>query len=231
MRIRKPWIVWSVSYLIKTMQIEIELIRKRFGIYGFFNIFSLIGVLLVIFVGSKYLLFYRIDYFNLGLLVSLILLLAGLTMVNPDSKKYLRKIGIMNAYFPSIEIGKVKKYYKYRKSILACLLIFYCLFPLDFEVENIKCFFAMSTFLLLCMLINTICSTFLSKTLAESVHTFIRIVYSVILALYARNMISLDIDKLILNSDVTILSLSSSILLILNFFILSMKSKKRYKYV
>lgn len=216
-------IVWSVNYLIKILQIEIELIRKRFSIYGFFNIFSLMFVFFLILIGGKYLLFHTGNYFNLALLVSLVILLAGLTVVTPDYKKYLQKVSILNTYFPRVGINKVKDYYKYRKFVLSCLIILYCLIPLKFPLEDIKYFFAIIIFLLFCMLINTICSIFLSKTIAESVHVFIRILYSIILALYSRHMLLIDIENMILSFDVVILGFNSFILLILNFFILSKK--------
>lgn len=73
--------------MIETFLIELQLIRQRFGIYGFFNISSLSIVLLAIFLGIKLLLFLNSHYPELSLMVSLFLLIVGLCDIAPSTKK------------------------------------------------------------------------------------------------------------------------------------------------
>lgn len=208
------------------MLIEVELVRKRFSIYGFFNVVTLVTVCLLMLLGSKYLLFRSGNYFSLALLVSLFVVLIGLTAVNPSHRNYMKKVSTLNAFFSNVGLEKVKSYYRYRRIIVSYLVIIYCLFPLNVDVQNTKYFFSIFLLLSIFMLVNTISSKYFSKRTSESVHASIRIFYGVLLALYSRHMLPVNIEGLVSQTNLILLVGMSCVIAILNVVVLSNKRKR-----
>lgn len=223
------FIVWSVSCLIKILLIEIELIRKKFSIYGFFNVLSLLGLFAIIILGGKYFLFRNADYFSLSLIISLFLLLLGLTNVSPSLAKYFIIVSNINAFFPSLGIDKIKKYFNYKKIIIAYIIIFYSLFPLDFDIISMKIFFSICLVLSIFMFINTISSKFSTGNISNLVYLIIRIFYSVFLALYSRALIPIDVEDIVQKSNVVVLGIMFSFFVLVNFLLLTNRKIKTYK--
>lgn len=211
--------------MIETFLIELQLIRQRFGIYGFFNISSLSIVLLVIFLGIKLLLFSNSNYPELSLMVSLFLLIVGLCDIAPSTKKLFEKMSIIRAFFPSIKIYNIKKYFVYKKIILSLMLIIYGLMPLKWSIDNTKFFINLVSILLLLMLINSLFTIFFSKNIKDSVYFAMRILYGVILALNIRSILPFELNLILKSGNLYIIIFIFLILLTGNFILLKLETK------
>ncbi|TBX29813.1 hypothetical protein EUZ95_14500 [Enterococcus durans] len=211
--------------MIETFLIELQLIRQRFGIYGFFNISSLSIVLLAIFLGIKLLLFSNSNYPELSLMVSLFLLIVGLCDIAPSTKKLFKKMSIIRAFFPSIKIYNIKKYFVYKKIILSLMLIIYGLMPLKWSIDNTKFFINLVSILLLLMLINSLFTIFFSKNIKDSVYFAMRILYGVILALNIRSILPFELNLILKSGNLYIIIFIFLILLTGNFILLKLETR------
>lgn len=72
--------------MTKLFLLKLELFRKKFGIYGLWNILSLIAVLLVIFFSLKILFFKILPYENSMQLLTLLLVLSNIFVVTKERR-------------------------------------------------------------------------------------------------------------------------------------------------
>lgn len=210
----------------KVFFLEIDLIRKRFQIYGVFNTLSLLLVILSLLIGGKFLIFSLGNYPKLAPIVSLILLLIGLCNVAIPEDKIFKKLGLLRGFFPVIEIEKARSYYRYRKFILSILLIFYLLVPLEVTNDTLKYFLIFINLLSFLTLINSLSTRYLSNSKKEMIYTMMKILYCGLLALSIRGMLSINIFSLFLSISNWGLLLIYLVLCVINLWILHPRKER-----
>ncbi|MGT2637717.1 hypothetical protein ACVRWL_08075 [Streptococcus ratti] len=215
-----------MSYLSKVFFLEIDLIRKRFQIYGVFNTLSLLLVILSLLIGGKFLIFFLGNYPKLAPIVSLILLLMGLCNVAIPEDKLFKKLGLLRGFFPFLEIEKVRSYYRYRKFILSILLIFYLLVPLEVTNDTLKYFLIFINLLSFLTLINSLSTRYLSNSKKEMIYTMMKILYCGLLALSIRGILSIHISSLFLSISSWGLLLIYLVLFVINLWILHPRKER-----
>ena len=132
--------------MIELIKLKIELVRKRFGIYGFFNISTLLIVILSIVCGVKYIL-YKCDYYEdivrIIVIFYFILFSGNVFRKNEDS--------IMGEYifFSKISFDVCEQYEKYKKLIIYYTVLIYLLVPLKLVDMGIFLFYLLFAQILL----------------------------------------------------------------------------------
>lgn len=216
-------VYWSVSYLSKIFFLEVDLIRKRFQIYGIFNILSLFFVSFGLLIAGKFFLAMG-NYFQLVPIISLFLLLIGQCDVAVSTEKLFKTSSSLRAFFPFLNISTTKHYFTYRKILLSTLLTFYFLVPLNFTYISFKYCFLFMIILSFFTLQISISTLYLSNRKKEMVSTIIKAIYCIILALSIRGMLPAVITNIMqhaMNMNFSSLILIYVFLLILNWWILS----------
>ncbi|MGX7108886.1 hypothetical protein [Facklamia miroungae] len=210
--------------MIKALMVDLKLFRDRFKIYGFFNVFSLILILLLIVVGGKWILFTKANYLSLAMFFSLFLMMTGLTNINPN-KNSSSKIS-MSCFFPKLGLDNINNYYKFRKFIFAYVTIIYLLFPFSTTIFDLKTFIFLLILLSVFILVSIVSSIYLSERLINNINLIIQLAMALYIALRSRGMAPFEIENVILRSDFNFLIILYFLIFILNIYLLSKKARK-----
>ncbi|MFW3364919.1 hypothetical protein ACN2AU_10225 [Aerococcus viridans] len=212
--------------MFKILGLQIELLRKRFSIYGFFNISSLLIVLALLVIGIKGILHFILkDYFIFSLLLFLVINLLGLLKMYPSDTDFKRYINY-SSLFPSLGLNKIKSFFVFYKYLMFSIIIVYLLFPINLEEKNIIIFFSA---LILSYMISFIYSFLCYKSnydRAEGFITSVKIIAAIFLALYSRGFIPINLESVILRSNMYILLVILLVLIFINIIILEERRKK-----
>lgn len=113
--------------MFKLLKLNIDLVRAKFKIYGFFNIFSLILTISIVLTGVK-LLQYKMNIYNEISLIILAFITMFLTShIYPNN--YKEKAYKVKLYFNSIKYKTIERYFLYKNLIIFYLVCIYLLFP------------------------------------------------------------------------------------------------------
>ncbi len=178
----------------KNLSLDIKLARKKFQIYGVFNILSLFTVILVLLVGFKFTLLAIQNYEKVLPVLTVALIVFGLTDVGYDNEKLYKKIYQTKAFFPMINLKTVKIYNNYKKLFLSFMVSLYILFPVVLIAKNITYFLMAMIVLSLLTLITTVCRTYRPQS-SNAVNTGIKFISCALLILWGRNLLPFSVNE------------------------------------
>lgn len=199
--------------MIEIFRLNIELIRQRFKIYGFFNIVSLLTVILSILFGLKFIQFKVGNYNNITIyLISFILITTFEDLIpkNPEKKIYN-----MKTFFSILDFKSIEKYYKYKNLVIIYTFLIFTIFPLDLNYFGNFTFFFMFSCLIIFLQIK-IKNKFSSERYT-TVSIIIKALLIIICYFYTHKVFNIPFNK-ILNDYTIIACLFVSLYLIKNTF-------------
>lgn len=191
--------------MTKLFLLKLELFRKKFGIYGWWNILSLIAVLLIIFVSLKILFFKILPYENSMQLLTLLLVLSNIFVVTKEREELSKLAVKFQSFFHNFSRVEVLKYYTFRKYIILCILSVLLLFPLDLVFKSQKYFLFYMVLLQIFSLVSSLGSCFFKKKYQETVNLTIRIGFALFLALNVRKVMPFYLNQIIEASSVSLM--------------------------
>lgn len=191
--------------MTKLFLLKLELFRKKFGIYGLWNILSLIAVLLIIFVSLKILFFKILPYENSMQLLTLLLVLSNIFVVTKEREELSKLAVKFQSFFHNFSRVEVLKYYTFRKYIILCILSVLLLFPLDLVFKSQKYFLFYMVLLQIFSLVSSLGSCFFKKKYQETVNLTIRIGFALFLALNVRKVMPFYLNQIIEASSVSLM--------------------------
>lgn len=198
-----------MKFLIKVFKLKLELLRKRFDIYGFFNVTSLLLVLFLIAAGVKYFLFRIGHYEEIAWLITIFYftLFSGSIFVKKLQQRVIRE----QTFFPEIKVKDFIQFEKYKKWIIYHLIYLYLLFPVRIEEGGIfLCFFVIEQGLLFFL---ELVHRYLPKEKFLGVRTVLSIAMCMVMVAYVQGLIILPSLEI---TNVT----QIVILMVLNLFLL-----------
>lgn len=199
----------------KNLLLDIKLIRKKFQIYGLFNILSLFTVILVFLIGFKFILLVIQNYEKVLPLLTVALIVFGVTDVGSDNEKLHKKIYQTKAFFPTIRLRTVKVYNSYKKLLITLVASLYILFPVVITSKNITYFLLAMMILSLLTLITTVCRNYRSQS-SDAVNTGIKFLACALLVLWGRNLLPFSINEAFLEKKQLFLLVSFLVLTVAN---------------
>lgn len=191
--------------MTKLFLLKLELFRKKFGIYGWWNILSLIAVLLIIFVSLKILFFKILPYESSMQLLTLLLVLSNIFVVTKEREELSKLAVKFQSFFYNFSRVEVLKYYTFRKYIILCILSVLLLFPLDLVFKSQKYFLFYMVLLQIFSLVSSLGSYFFKKKYQETVNLTIRIGFALFLALNVRKVMPFYLNQIIEASSVSLM--------------------------
>lgn len=191
--------------MTKLFLLKLELFRKKFGIYGWWNILSLIAVLLIIFVSLKILFFKILPYENSMQLLTLLLVLSNIFVVTKEREELSKLAVKFQSFFYNFSRVEVLKYYTFRKYIILCILSVLLLFPLDLVFKSQNYFLFYMVLLQIFSLVSSLGSYFFKKKYQETVNLTIRIGFALFLALNVRKVMPFYLNQIIEASSVSLM--------------------------
>ena len=191
--------------MTKLFLLKLELFRKKFGIYGWWNILSLIAVLLIIFVSLKILFFKILPYESSMQLLTLLLVLSNIFVVTKEREELSKLAVKFQSFFYNFSRVEVLKYYTFRKYIILCILSVLLLFPLDLVFKSQKYFLFYMVLLQIFSLVSSLGSCFFKKKYQETVNLTIRIGFALFLALNVRKVMPFYLNQIIEASSVSLM--------------------------
>ena len=191
--------------MTKLFLLKLELFRKKFGIYGLWNILSLIAVLLVIFFSLKILFFKILPYENSMQLLTLLLVLSNIFVVTKEREELSKLAVKFQSFFHNFSRVEVLKYCTFRKYIILCILSVLLLFPLDLVFKSQKYFLFYMVLLQIFSLVSSLGSCFFKKKYQETVNLTIRIGFALFLALNVRKVMPFYLNQIIESSSVSLM--------------------------
>lgn len=147
--------------MTKLFLLKLELFRKQFGIYGWWNILSLTAVLLIIFSLLKIVFFKILPYENSTQLLTLLLVLSGLFVVAKEKEELSKLTVNFQAFFYCFSREEVLRYYTFRKYITLCVVSVLVLFPLELVFQSQKYFLFYMVLLQIFSLVSSLGSCFI----------------------------------------------------------------------
>ncbi|WP_371025404.1 hypothetical protein LZ906_016025 (plasmid) [Paraclostridium ghonii] len=135
--------------MIEVFKLNIEIVRQRFKIYGFFNIVTLFAVISAILFGLKFAQFKIGHYNELTVLLTAIILAMSFEGVIP--KKLEKKIFNVKTYFNKLDFKSIENFYMYKNLGLLYILLTFVIIPLDLNYFGNFIFFLMSSSLIICL--------------------------------------------------------------------------------
>ena len=151
--------------MTKLFLLKLELFRKKFGIYGWWNILSLIAVLLIIFSLLKIVFFKILPYENSMQLLTLLLVLSNIFVVTKEREELSKLAVKFQSFFYNFSRVEVLKYYTFRKYITLCIVSVLLLFPLDLVFKSQKYFLFYMVLLQIFSLVSSLGGCFLRKNI------------------------------------------------------------------
>lgn len=191
--------------MTKLFLLKLELFRKKFGIYGWWNILSLIAVLLIIFVSLKILFFKILPYESSMQLLTLLLVLSNIFVVTKEREELSKLAVKFQSFFYNFSRVEVLKYYTFRKYIILCILSVLLLFPLDLVFKSQNYFLFYMVLLQIFSLVSSLGSYFFKKKYQETVNLTIRIGFALFLALNVRKVMPFYLNQIIEASSVSLM--------------------------
>ena len=193
--------------MTKLFLLKLELFRKQFGIYGWWNILSLTAVLLIIFSLLKIVFFKILPYENSTQLLTLLLVLSGLFVVAKEKEELSKLTVNFQAFFYCFSREEVLRYYTFRKYITLCVVSVLVLFPLELAFQSQKYFLFYLLLLQMFSLVSSLGSCFLKKKYQETVNLTIRIGFALFLALHVRKVLPFYLNQIIEASSISFMFL------------------------
>lgn len=209
----------------KLFALEIELIRKRFHIYGLFNIASLILVISLLLIGIKWLLAVIGNFERLAPLISVILLLLGQCDVALSEDKMLINLTRLRGFFPNLFTQSSRVYYSYRHFIVSIILIFFLLLPMEPNGYALYFYFYFSILLMITFL-TTFAKNYMKKGLSDIIQNCSKIVFCLLIAMSMRGMLQIDLSKILVQINEFYSLIIVLLLLVLNIIVLYPKKKR-----
>lgn len=191
--------------MTKLFLLKLELFRKKFGIYGLWNILSLIAVLLIIFFSLKILFFKILPYETSMQLLTLLLVLSNIFVVTKEREELSKLVVKFQSFFHNFSRVEVLKYYTFRKYIILCILSVLLLFPLDLVFKSQKYFLFYMVLLQIFSLVSSLGSCFFKKKYQETVNLTIRMGFALFLALNVRKVMPFYLNQIIEASSVSLM--------------------------
>ena len=191
--------------MTKLFLLKLELFRKKFGIYGLWNILSLIAVLLIIFFSLKILFFKILPYENSMQLLTLLLVLSNIFVVTKEREELSKLAVKFQSFFHNFSRVEVLEYYTFRKYIILCILSVLLLFPLDLVSKSQKYFLFYMVLLQIFSLVSSLGSCFFKKKYQETVNLTIRMGFALFLALNVRKVMPFYLNQIIEASSVSLM--------------------------
>lgn len=191
--------------MTKLFLLKLELFRKKFGIYGLWNILSLIAVLLIIFFSLKILFFKILPYEASMQLLTLLLVLSNIFVVTKEREELSKLAVKFQSFFHNFSRVEVLKYYTFRKYIILCILSVLLLFPLDLVFKSQKYFLFYMVLLQIFSLVSSLGSCFFKKKYQETVNLTIRMGFALFLALNVRKVMPFYLNQIIEASSVSLM--------------------------
>ena len=191
--------------MTKLFLLKLELFRKKFGIYGWWNILSLIAVLLIIFVSLKILFFKILPYESSMQLLTLLLVLSNIFVVTKEREELSKLAVKFQSFFYNFSRVEVLKYYTFRKYIILCILSVLLLFPLDLVFKSQNYFLFYMVLLQIFSLVSSLGSCFFKKKYQETVNLTIRMGFALFLALNVRKVMPFYLNQIIEASSVSLM--------------------------
>ena len=191
--------------MTKLFLLKLELFRKKFGIYGLWNILSLIAVLLIIFVSLKILFFKILPYESSMQLLTLLLVLSNIFVVTKEREELSKLAVKFQSFFHNFSRVEVLKYYTFRKYIILCILSVLLLFPLDLVFKSQNYFLFYMVLLQIFSLVSSLGSCFFKKKYQETVNLTIRMGFALFLALNVRKVMPFYLNQIIEASSVSLM--------------------------
>ena len=188
--------------MTKLFLLKLEIFRKKFGIYGWWNILSLIAVLLIIFSLLKIL-----PYENSMQLLTLLLILSNMFVVAKEREELSKLTVKFQSFFYNFSRKEVLKYYTFRKYITMCIVSVLLLFPLDLVFKSQKYFLFYMILLQIFSLVSSLGVRFLKKKYWEIVNLSIRIGFALFLALHVRKVLPFYLNQIIEASSISFMFL------------------------
>lgn len=195
--------------MIKIFRLKLELLRKRFHIYGFFNVASLLLVLFLLVGGAKYFIVRLGHYEEMAWLMTIFYftLFAG----NVFAKEIEQQVVREQTFFTEISPEEFRRFEQYKKWVVFYLIYLYLIFPTrGGEVGQFICFCLVEQGLLFVLELA-------HKSLEKEKYLGFRTVLSAVMCLmvvaYARGVIAFP-------SFQKITAVQALVLVILNLFLL-----------
>lgn len=199
--------------MIEIFRLNIELIRQRFKIYGFFNIVSLLTVILSILFGLKFIQFKVGNYNNITIYLISFILITTFEDVIPKNPE--KNIYNMKTFFSILDFKSIEKYYKYKNLVIIYTFLIFTIFPLDLNYFGNFTFFFMFSCLIIFLQIK-IKNKFSSERYT-TVSIIIKALLIIICYFYTHKVFNIPFNK-ILNDYTIIAYLFVSLYLIKNTF-------------
>lgn len=212
--------------MTKLFLLKLELFRKKFGIYGLWNILSLIAVLLIIFFSLKILFFKILPYETSMQLLTLLLVLSNIFVVTKEREELSKLAVKFQSFFHNFSRVEVLKYYTFRKYIILCILSVLLLFPLDLVFKSQKYFLFYMVLLQIFSLVSSLGGCFFKKKYQETVNLTIRIGFALFLALNVRKVMPFYLNQIIEASSVSLMLVLLLALCLINSLVLAFSRVK-----
>ena len=206
--------------MTKLFLLKLELFRKKFGIYGWWNILSLIAVLLILFFSLKILFFKILQYENSMQLLTLLLVLSNMFVVAKEREELSKLAVKFQSFFYNFSRVEVLKYYTFRKYITLCIVSVLLLFPLDLVFKSQKYFLFYMVLLQIFSLVSSLGGCFFKKKYQETVNLTIRIGFALFLALNVRKVMPFYLNQIIEASSVSLMLVLLLALCLINSLVL-----------
>lgn len=161
------------------LQIEINLVRRKLNIYGFFNIVLILLIIFSMLFGIRFLIDFVPDPYLIRNLIATSMVLLGGVQIHPDNKKNHEMR--MYTFFPSLK-KEIYNYFNYKRMFIVNLIILFLFMPSSFTLLEIKIFFYFATTLQVVMLINTLSYKYLPLKYAETINALLRVGYFAIMS-------------------------------------------------
>ena len=206
--------------MTKLFLLKLELFRKKFGIYGWWNILSLIAVFLIIFSLLKIVFFKVLPYETSMQLLTLLLVLSNMFVVAKEREELSKLAVKFQSFFYNFSRVEVLKYYTFRKYITLCIVSVLLLFPLDLVFKSQKYFLFYMVLLQIFSLVSSLGGCFFKKKYQETVNLTIRIGFALFLALNVRKVMPFYLNQIIEASSVSLMLVLLLALCLINSLVL-----------
>ena len=199
--------------MIEVFKLNIQIIRERFKIYGFFNIVSLFAVIFAILFGFKFLQF-KIGYYN-QITIFFIAIILATFFENIIPKNLEKNIFKVKTYFNKLDYKSIEKFYMYKNLGILYISLIFIIFPLNLNYFSNFTFFLMISSLIICFQLKI--KNKFSNEKYTTISSIIKALLLVISYAYTHKAFVIPFDK-ILNIYTIIIYLVVSLFLIKNSF-------------
>ncbi len=199
--------------MIEVFKLNIELIRKRFSIYGLFNIISLCFVLLGLLFGIKFL-EHKFGYYKeiTLFLINFIYVACGKHVIPSN---FDRNVQRHRTYFTLLNVKDIENYYMYKNLITFYVAVTYVIFPTSIQDLGIFTFYLAVMNILIFIII--LFKNKLNKNKYLSLVNCMNIGCLIFTILYMKNFITIPFEKILNQYSIIIFIVISIYLTFKNF--------------